>query len=205
MKIALVGASGNAGSRILKELVSRGHTVVAIARNPDKIAAQPGVSVVAADADDAQALATALQDADVVVSALHFVTSDPEKLIAAVRQAGVGRYLVVGGAASLTLPGTNQRLVDGGQIPPEWMPEISAGVRFLDRLKEEPEGLDWVFLSPSMLFGPGERTGKFRLSKDELLTAENGESSISYEDYAIALVDEIETPQHHRQRFTVGY
>ena len=205
MKIALVGASGNAGSRILKELVSRGHAVVAIARHPDKIAAQPGVSVVAADAADVQALAAALQDADVVVSALHFAASDAEKLIAAVRQAGAGRYLVVGGAASLTVPGTNQRLVDGGQIPPEWMPEISAGVRFLDRLKQEPAGLDWVFLSPSMLFGPGERTGKFRLGKDELLTAENGESSISYEDYAIALVDEIETPRHHRQRFTVGY
>lgn len=205
MKIALVGASGNAGSRILRELVSRGHTVVAIARNPDKIEAQPGVSAIAANADDASSLAAALKDAEVVVSALHFAASDPEKLIAAVRQAGVGRYLVVGGAASLTLPGTTQRLVDGGQIPPEWMPEIRAGVQFLDRLKQEPEGLDWVFLSPSMLFGPGERTGKFRLGKDELLTAENGESSISYEDYAIALVDEIEAPRHHRERFTVGY
>ena len=126
-------------------------------------------------------------------------------LIKAVRQSGVKRYLVVGGAASLTTPGTGVRIVDSGQIPEEWMPEIGGGVRFLDRLKTEPEGLDWVFVSPSMMFGPGERTGKFRLGKDELLTAENGESSISYEDFAIALVDEIETPANHRERFTVGY
>ena len=85
------------------------------------------------------------------------------------------------------------------------MPEVGGGVKFLDRLKQEPDGLDWVFLSPSMFFGPGERTGKFRLGKDELLTAEDGKSSISYEDLAVALVDEIETPRHHRERFTVGY
>jgi uncharacterized protein len=118
MKIALVGASGNAGSRILKEFTSRGHTVVAIARNPDKIEAQLGVCVATANANDVQALASAVKDVDVVVSALHFADSDPEKLIAAVRQAAVGRYLVVGGAAGLILPGTNQRLVDSGQIPP---------------------------------------------------------------------------------------
>lgn len=203
MKIALIGASGNAGTRITQELTSRGHAVIAIARKPGE--PQPGVTPIAADAGHVDALAAALHGADAVVSALKFADSDPEKLLGAVKQAGVGRYLVVGGAASLIVPGTGQRLIDGGQIPAEWMPEINAGVRFLDRLKQEPEGLDWVFLSPSMMFGPGERTGKFRLGKDELLTAENGESSISYEDYAIALVDEIERPQHHRERFTVGY
>lgn len=117
----------------------------------------------------------------------------------------MGRYLIVGGAASLTLPGTGQRLVDSGQIPSAWMPEVNAGVRFLEHLQREPEGLDWVFVSPSTLFGPGERTGKFRLGGDELLVADSGRSEISYEDYAIALVDEIESPRHHRQRFTVGY
>ena len=205
MKVALVGASGNAGSRILTELTSRGHSVIAIARSIDKIAAGNGVTKVAVDASDVAALATAVKGADVVVSALRFAESDPNGLIAAVRQSDVPRYLIVGGAASLTPPGSNVRIVDSGQIPEEWMPEIGGGVRFLDRLQTEPEGLDWVFVSPSMMFGPGERTGKFRLGKNELLTAENGESSISYEDFAVAIVDEIETPIHHRERFTVGY
>lgn len=205
MKVALVGASGNAGSRILKELASRGHSVTAIARSTDKIEDGSGVTKVAVDAADVAALAAALKGADAVVSALRFAESDPDGLIKAVRQSGVPRYLIVGGAASLTPPGSTVRIVDSGQIPEEWMPEIGGGVRFLDRLKTEPEGLDWVFVSPSMMFGPGERTGKFRLGKNELLTAENGESSISYEDFAIALVDEIEKPANHRERFTVGY
>lgn len=205
MKVALIGATGNAGTRILKELTSRGHEVTAIARNVDGVAAQDGVTAKSADADDPAALAEAIRGADVAISALKFGASDPEKLIKAVRDAGVKRYLVVGGAASLTSPGTTTRIVDSGQIPEEWMPEIGAGVRFLDRLKQEPEGLDWTFLSPSMFFGPGERTGTFRLGKDELLVAEDGKSSISYEDYAIALVDEIEKAAHPRQRFTVGY
>jgi putative NADH-flavin reductase len=205
MKIALVGASGNAGSRIQRELVSRGHAVIAIARNADRIEAQDGVTPVPADAGDADALAAAIQGSDAVVTSLKFAESNPETLIAAVRQAGVPRYLIVGGAASLKATGTDQRIIDSGTIPEAWMPEVGGGVKFLDRLKQEPEGLDWVFLSPSMFFGPGERTGTFRLGKDELLTAPDGKSSISYEDFAVALVDEIETPRHHRERFTVGY
>ena len=121
------------------------------------------------------------------------------------RKAGVGRYIVVGGAASLKAPGTDQRIIDSGQIPEAFMPEIRAGANFLERLKQEPEGLDWTFVSPSMFFGPGERTGKFRLGTEELLVAEDGKSSISYEDFAVAIVDEIESPKHHRMRFTVGY
>lgn len=205
MKVALVGASGNAGSRILRELVSRGYEVIAIGRDPGKIEAGEGVTAVRADASDVAALADALRGADAAVSSLKFAESDPGKLIAAVRQAGIGRYLIVGGAASLKATGTDQRIIDSGAIPEAWMPEVGGGVKFLDRLKREPDGLDWVFVSPSMVFGPGERTGVFRLGRDELLTAEDGESSISYEDLAVALVDEIETPQHHRERFTVGY
>ncbi len=205
MRVALVGASGNAGSRILRELVSRGHDVIGIGRDPGKIAAGAGVTAVHADASDVESLAGALQGADAIVSSLKFAESDPEKLIAAVRRSGVARYLIVGGAASLKATGTDQRIIDSGAIPEAWMPEVGGGVKFLDRLKQEPDGLDWVFLSPSMFFGPGERTGRFRLGKDELLTAPDGKSSISYEDLAVALVDEIETPQHHRERFTVGY
>lgn len=205
MKIALVGASGNAGMRILKELVSRGHEVTAIARHIDMIEADALVTPVPADADDADALADAIKGHDVAISSLKFAASDAEKLIAAAKKADVGRYIVVGGAATLKAPGSDQRIIDSGQIPEAFMPEIRAGANFLDRLKQEPEGLDWIFVSPSMFFGPGERTGTFRLGKDELLVAGDGKSSISYEDYAIAIVDEIESPKHHRERFTVGY
>lgn len=205
MKVALVGASGNAGSRILAELLSRGHEVTAIARNVDKIEAKPGVTVVQADADDPAALAEAIRGHDVAISSLKFSASDAGKLIEAARSSGVGRYIVVGGAASLKAPGSDQRIIDSGQIPEAFMPEIRAGANFLERLKQEPEGLDWTFMSPSMFFGPGERTGKFRLGTEELLVAEDGKSSISYEDFAVALVDEIEAPKHVRARFTVGY
>lgn len=204
MKVALVGASGNAGSELLKELVSRGHSVTAIARDTSKIAAAENVKIESVDANDKSALADALKGNDVVISALPFSKSDPELLLAAIKAAAVPRYLVVGGAASLYAPGTTQKLVDSGQIPEEWMPEVGGGVRFLDRLKQEGE-LNWTFLSPSMMFVPGDRTGTFRLGKDELLVAPDGNSSISFADYAIAMVDELEQPAHSRQRFTVGY
>jgi hypothetical protein len=205
MKVAVVGATGNAGSRIVRELASRGHEITAVARKVDEADLPDGVTRKAVDADDIDALADAIRGSDVVVSSLKFATSDPDQLIRAVRQSGVPRYLIVGGAATLTAPGSNTRIIDSGQIPEEWMPEVGGGAKFLDRLKAEPEGLNWTFLSPSMFFGPGERTGKFRLGKEELLTAEDGKSSISYEDYAIALADEVEEPKHPRQRFTVGY
>jgi len=205
MKVALVGASGNAGSRILAELASRGHEVTAIARNVDRIEAPAGVTTVQADADDPAALAEAMKGHDVAISSLKFSASDAGKLIEAARASGVGRYFIVGGAASLKAPGSEQRIIDSGQIPEAFMPEIRAGADFLERLKQEPEGLDWTFVSPSMFFGPGERTGTFRLGTEELLVAEDGKSSISYEDFAVALVDEIEAPKHHRGRFTVGY
>lgn len=205
MKVALVGATGNVGTRIVKELVSRGHEVTALARNVDSVEAQPGVTAKALDASDPASLADALRGHDAAISALRFAASDAGTLIKAVRSSGVKRYLVVGGAGTLTPPGSDKNLIDSGKIPEAWMPEVGGGARFLDRLKQEPEGLDWTFLSPSAMFGPGERTGTFRLAKDELLTAADGKSHISYEDYAIALVDEIERPAHVRQRFTVGY
>lgn len=202
MKVALIGASGNAGSRILAELSRRGHEVTAIARNPDKIAALPGVTAQAGDLFDTDALARLLSGHDAVISSVHFLASDPAKLIGAVKAAGVRRYLVVGGAGSLEVaPGV--RLVDTPEFPAIYKDEALGGAAFLDALRAEPD-LDWTFLSPSALFVPGERTGRFRLGKDELLSSEAG-SSISFEDYAIALVDELEKPAHIRERFTVGY
>lgn len=200
--IALIGASGNVGTRLLKELAARGHQITAIARDPGKIPAQAGVTAVRGDASDAAGLATLLAGHDAVISALRFLDSQPDTLINAVRASGVKRYLVVGGAGSLQVaPG--QRLIDQPDFPEAYKPEAAAGGVFLDALRGTRD-LDWTFLSPSALFTPGERTGKFRLGKDDLLVGEGG-SSISYEDYAIALADEIERPAHVRERFTVGY
>ena len=202
MKIALIGATGNAGSRILAELSNRHHAVTAIARNPGRVPALPGVSARKADVDDLNGLAAALRGHDAVVSSVHFTASDPRKLIEAVHAAGVSRYLVVGGAGSLEVaPGVN--LIDTPEFPAIYKAEAAAGAAFLELLRKETT-LDWTFLSPSALFVSGERTGKFRIGGDQLLVNEKG-SSISFEDYAVALADEIETPAHSRQRFTVGY
>jgi putative NADH-flavin reductase len=203
MKIALVGATGNAGSRILAEFVRRGHAVTAVSRSPEKTPALPGVTPAKGDADHPEALAGVLAGHDAVVSAVHFSASDPDKLIAAVRASGVKRYLVVGGAGSLEVaPGV--KLFDTPQFPALYLGEAKAGGRFLDILRASAGDLEWSFLSPSAMFVPGERTGRFRLGGDQLLTTEDG-SSISFEDFAIALVDEIEAPKHVGRRFTVGY
>jgi putative NADH-flavin reductase len=202
MKVALIGATGNAGSRILAELTRRDHTVTAIVRNPERVPAQANVIAKKGDVFEQAGLADLLTGHDAVISSIHFTASDPRKLIEAVRASGVRRYLVVGGAGSLEVaPGLN--LINAPNFPEEYRPEAAAGSVFLDLLRQEKE-LDWTFLSPSALFVPGERTGKFRLGKDQLLTNEQG-SSISFEDLAVALVDELEEPSHSRQRFTVGY
>lgn len=200
--VALLGASGNAGARLLKELVERGHQVTAIARQPERIEALAKVRAVAGDANDAAALAELFKGHDAVISAVPFTGSDAAKLVSAVRDAGVPRYLVVGGAGSLEVaPG--ERVVDQPDFPAEYKPEATAGAAFLDYLRgiTQPE---WTFLSPSAEFVPGERTGTFRLGKDTLLVSEEG-SNISFEDFAVALVDELERPAHPNQRFTVGY
>lgn len=201
-RIALIGAAGNVGSRLLDELVSRGHQVTAIGRDPSKIRARPGVTAVRADAKDSAGLAAALKGHDAVISAVRFLDSDPVALLDAVRNAGVKRYLVVGGAASL-LVAPGQRLLDQPGFPEAYKAEATRGAAFLDALRQVSD-LDWTFLSPSAVFVPGERTGTFRVGGDELLVGEKG-STISFEDYAVAMVDEIEKPAHGRQRFTVGY
>jgi uncharacterized protein len=191
MKVALIGATGNAGTRILSELTRRGHTVTAIVRNPDKVAAQPNVTARKGDVLDQAGLAALLRGHDAVISSVHFTASDPRKLIEAVRASGVKRYLVVGGAGSLEVaPGV--KLIDTPEFPAIYKAEAAAGGVFLDMLRNEPE-LDWTYLSPSAVFAPGERTTRFRLGKDQLLVNDKG-SNISFEDFAIALADELESP-----------
>ncbi|WP_336814787.1 NAD(P)-dependent oxidoreductase [Bosea sp. MMO-172] len=202
-KVALIGASGFIGSRLLAELAARGHAVTAIVRNPEKVASLPGVTAVKGDVFDRDGLAKLVAGHDAVISAVHFSASDPQVLLASVRQSGVPRYLVVGGAGSLEVaPGV--KLFDTPEFPAVYLDEARKGGAFLDLLKQE-QGLDWTFLSPSALIQPGERTGKFRLGTDQLLVDDKGNSAISAEDYAIALVDELEKPAHGRRRFTVGY
>jgi uncharacterized protein len=203
MKIAVIGASGNAGSRIVAELARRGHAITAIARSPEKIAPQPGVTPTRGDVMDQGSLTRLLAGHDAAVSSVHFLDFDPVKLVGAVKDSKVGRYLVVGGAGSLEVaPGV--RLVTTPGFPVAYKAEAEKGAAFLDLLAGETQ-LNWTFLSPQALFTAGERTGKFRLGTDQLLTAADGKSWISFEDFAVALADEIERPAHIRKRFTVGY
>jgi len=203
MRVSLIGATGNAGSRILAELVRRAHRVTAIVRHPERVPRLDGVVARQCDANRADDLAWLLTDHDVVVSSLHFLHGKADKLIDAVRRAHVSRYVVVGGAGSLD-NGSGVKLIDAGGVPEPYKAESRAGCNFLDSLRQTRD-LDWTFLSPSAQFVAGERTGIFRIGADTALRDAGGRSWISYEDYAVALVDEIEQPRHSRRRFTVGY
>ena len=203
MKIAIIGATGNVGTRLVNEALSRHHAVTAIARDPSRLTSRTGMSATLGDVTKPDALLPLLKGHDAIISALHFQGTDPQQLIDLVRRSGVKRYLVVGGAASLEVA-PRQLLLDTPHFPAAFKAEASAGKAFLDALRNVND-LDWTFLSPSAFFGPGERTGKFRIADNTLLTGTDGKSSISFEDYALAMFDEIEKPRHIRGRFTVGY
>ena len=203
-KIAIIGATGRAGSQLLEEALRRGHSVTAIARNASKkLGERAGVVVKDVDVNNAQALQDAVTGHDVVLSAAHFSTLPASAIIEPVKKAGVKRLLVVGGAGSLLLPG-DTKVIDSPGFPDEYRAEATAGGVYLDTLRAEKD-LDWTFLSPSAEFVEGERTGKFRLGPDRLLINTEGKSWISFADFAIAMLDEVEQPKHSRQRFTVGY
>ncbi len=204
MKVAVLGASGKGGSEIARELASRGHTVTGIARHPENVPSASDITAVAGDASDAAALPDLIKDHDAVISALHFDVP-AATLLSAVKLAGVPRLLVMGGAASLTNP-DGVRVFDSPGFPEFLKPIVKPGIDFLDTLRSETE-TDWTFFSPAMNIFVGERKGpgSFRLGQDQLVTDADGNSSISYADYAIAMVDELEQGNNPRGRFTVAY
>jgi putative NADH-flavin reductase len=214
MKLAIIGATGFVGKAVLNEALQRGYDVTAIARDPQKVdAASDKLTLKAADVFDTNALAVALKDHNAVVSAYNAGWANPnlyddfvkgsEAIQQAVKQAGVKRLLVVGGAGSLyAAPGL--QLVDSPQFPAEWKAGATAARDYLNTLKKENE-LDWTFLSPAINLHPGERTGKFRLGTDEPLFNEKGVHEISVEDLAVAILNELENNQFVKRRFTVGY
>lgn len=213
MKIALIGATGYVGSKILTEALNRGHDVTAIVQHPEKLPQHPKLTAKAGSVFDQAALTELLKGHEAVISAFNPGHANPNlyrdtlegapKIFRAVEAADVPRLLVVGGAASLEVaPG--KKLFDTPDFPATYKEVARATGDVLELLKKEAS-LNWTFLSPSALLVPGQRTGKFRLGDDQLLVDAEGKSHISVEDYAVAMIDELEKPAHKRQRFTVGY
>lgn len=213
MKIALFGASGMIGQRILHEALQRGHVVTAIVRDPSRLTeTHDNLHVVSENALDPVAVAAAVSGHDAVISAispghgpeLQSMVTAIRSQITGLEAAGVKRLVVVGGAGSLEVaPGV--QLVDTGAIPAAWLPLVLDHREALNTLRAEASDLEWTYFSPAAMIQPGERTGNFRLGGDELIKDADGNSHISAEDYAIALLDEVENPKHIRSRFTIGY
>ena len=203
MKIALIGATGFIGQHILREALARKHEVTALVRDTSKVISRKGVTAKALEVHNSEAITKALAGHDAAILSFHYIGIDLHAVLNAVKASGVPRLLVVGGAASLEVaPGV--QLIESPDFPAEWKGPALAAAEFLTLLRGE-KALDWTYLSPSAFIEPGERTGKFRLGKDQLLVNEQGESRISNQDFAVALIDELETPQHSQARFTVGY
>ena len=213
--VLLIGATGFVGSAVLNELVSRGHKVTAVARNVEKVAKSELVDVVKEDVANVDAIAKLAEGKDAIISAYNPGWTNPDiatlisetypKILSAAKKSGVERLLIVGGAGTLfCAPGL--RVVDSGAIPEE----IMGGVRplgdfYLNTLMNEND-IDWVFFSPAGVFDQqGKKTSNYRLGKDDLIVDAEGNSHISVQDYADAMVNELEKPAHHKERFTIGY
>lgn len=214
-KTALIGASGFVGSAILKELLSRGYEVEALVRNPENVKVEnPNLTVKKVDVADVKVLAEDLKGYDAVISAYNPGWTNPDiynltlknypRILEAAKEAGVKRLLIVGGAGTLfCAPGL--MVVDSGAIPAEIMDGVkSLGKFYLETLNNE-KSIDWIFFSPAGNLEPGDATGVYRLGKDNLIVDSEGKSHITVGDYAKAMVDELETPAHHQERFTIGY
>jgi putative NADH-flavin reductase len=213
MKIALIGATGFVGTAILQEALNRGHEVTAIVRNPEKLQAHPKLHPQEGNVYNEDEVARLVAGHNAVISAFNPGWSNPDiyneqvkgtrAIINGVKKAGITRLLFVGGAGSLEVrPGVQSMDLPG--FPAEYKQGALATREALTMLRHE-SGLEWSFLSPSADVFPGQRTGTFRLGTDKLLKDAKGQSRISVQDYAVAMIDEVEKPNHIRQRFTVGY
>lgn len=213
--VVLIGASGFVGTAILNELLSRGHKVIAVVRNPEKInVSNSNLKIVKTDVSDTNVMAEICKGKDAIICAYNPGWANPDiyeetlrnypLILEAAKRSGTKRLMCVGGAGTLfCAPGL--RVVDSGAIPDTIMGGVkSLGEFYLNTLMNEKD-IDWIFFSPAGTLESGKRTGKFRLGKDDLIIDENGISHISVEDYAVAMVDELENPKHHYERFTIGY
>jgi putative NADH-flavin reductase len=213
MKIVLLGASGFVGSAILKEALDRGHQVTAVVRYRGPLSSTQELNIQITDVYDSAALAAVISGHDALISAFNPGWKDPNlyadqirgttSILKAVKSASVKRVLWVGGAGGLEVkPGV--RVIDAPDFPAAIKPGSLATIEALDQLRRE-SSLDWSYLSPSANMKSGARTGQFRLGDDQLLVDSSGHSNISVQDYAVAMINELEHPAHIRKRFTVGY
>lgn len=203
MNIVLAGATGNIGSRILDEALRRGHRVTGLSRDPAKLAARSGLQAKKANTAEVAAFADALKGHDAAILSVKWNENDVHQVLDALRKAGVKRCLFVVGAGSLLRTDGRthfDHMAEKGIQPPTSKPAALALAEV-----QKVAGLDWTAISPPASIQPGERTGKFRLGRDHLLEDDKGKSEISREDFAIAILDEIEKPKHIRQRFTAAY
>ena len=213
MKVVLIGASGFVGSAILKEALDRGHQVTAVVRNQGPLNPTPELKIQITNVYDWAALAAVIVGHEALISAFNPGWNDPDlyadqvrgttSILKAVKAASVKRVLWVGGAGGLEVkPGV--RVIDAADFPAAIKPGSLATIDALEQLRREPS-LDWSYLSPSANMKSGARTGQFRLGDDQLLVDSSGHSNISVQDYAVAMINELEHPAHIRKRFTVGY
>ncbi|MGH8433220.1 MAG: NAD(P)-dependent oxidoreductase [Pseudomonas sp.] len=213
MKLALIGASGFVGAAVLQEALNRGHQVSGIVQHPEKLPQHANLTPLKVDAYDAGAIAQAVAGHDAVISAfnpgwgkadiLTLFLRGSQAIVAGVKRAAVKRLLVVGGAGSLYVaPGL--QLIDTPGFPADYKEGAEGARQALQQLREEHR-LDWTFLSPPALLQPGERTGQYRRGGEQLLMNGETPANISVADLAVAILDELEKPQHRQQRFTVGY
>ncbi len=203
MNIAIIGATGNIGSRVLDEALRRGHEVTAITRDPRKLEPRAGVTVRAGSTSDGPALTRTLKGHDAVIISVKWNENDIGRVIDVIRKSGVKRCLFVVGAGSLLRKDGRthfDHMAERGVQPPTSKPAAVA----LEAIRKVSD-LDWTAISPAASIQPGERTGKFRLGLDDLIEDAEGRSAISREDFAVAILDEIEKPKHIRKRFTAAY
>lgn len=214
MQIVVFGATGQIGRRVVREARARGHEVIRVVRDPKKHPADERVGLLKGDATDAASVAQLVVGTDAVVCAISPRPGSTGKapslgdaahaLIAGMRLAGVRRIIVVGGAGSLEVkPGV--ALMDAPGFPEVNRAEAQAQREFLAAWRDGADALDWTYFSPAAEIAPGERTTKFRLGEDALLADASGKSFVSMEDYAVALVDELERPRFKRKRMTIAY